>query len=390
MIKLLTKWFVPNAKDTQSPAVRRAFGTLAAVVGIVLNILLSAIKLLAGTLSGSVAIRADAVNNLSDAGSSVVSLVSFKLSAKPADRDHPFGHARIEYVASMIVSFLIIYVGVELIKGSVEKLISPTAPVFHWVTVGILSVSVLAKLWLAWFNRTLGKQIDSDVMRATAADSLCDAVATAAVLISCLVAQALPEAVAPYIDPVMGLLVAILIFVAGGRVLNETKNSILGEAPSSETVATIQRVVGEYPEALGIHDLMVHSYGPCRTVATLHVEVDGKCDIFASHDAVDMIERRLREEFGIECSIHLDPIVTDDPVVTEWQERLSALALEIDPRIRIHDFRMVPGVTHTNLIFDMAVPFELALEDADVKRRMAELVGAEAPNFFTVITVDRV
>lgn len=389
MTKLLLRLFVKNSKDTGDPLVRRAVGTLSSAVGILSNVLLSAFKFFAGALIGSVSICADATNNLSDALSSVVSLVSFKLSAKPADRDHPFGHARIEYVASMIVSFLILYVGVELVKGSIEKLLSPVAPVFHLLSVIILSASILCKLWLSAFNFRLGKLISSGVLRATAIDSLSDAAATSAVLIATLISPLLPHTVSPYIDPVMGLIVAILIFAAGGRVLNDTKNSILGGAPDDETVHTIRRVVEEYPEALGMHDLIVHNYGPGRTLASVHVEVDGAQNIFASHDAVDLMERRLRTEYGIECSIHLDPIVVGDPIVDEWRDRVSSLALSIDERIRIHDFRLVPGTTHTNLIFDMAVPFELSESDNAIKRRMAELIATEAPGFFAVITIDR-
>lgn len=389
MIKLLTRLFVKDRENVKDPKVRRSYGTLSSVTGIILNVLLSAFKFLAGSLVGSVAIRADAVNNLSDAGSSLVSFVSFKLSAKPADRDHPFGHARIEYVASMIVSFLILYIGLELVKSSIGKLFAPEAPVFHIVMVVILAVSILVKLWLALFNAKLGKKIDSEVMRATAVDSLSDAIATFAVLAATLISPLLPAQIAPYVDPVMGLIVAILIFVAGGRVLNETKNSILGEAPSEETVETIERVVGEYPEAIGIHDLVVHNYGPGRTLASLHVEVDGHCDIFASHDTIDLIERRLREEYGIECIIHLDPVVVGDALTDEWHARVAALAASLDERIRIHDFRMVPGTTHTNLIFDMAVPFEVKQSDDELKKRMAERIAAEAPNYFAVITIDR-
>ena len=390
MTDLLTRLFVKDREHTTSPTVRRAFGTLASITGIVINLLLFAIKLVAGTLTGSLAIRADAINNLSDAGSSVVSLVSFKISAKPADRHHPFGHARIEYVASMIVSFLILLIGFELVKSSVEKLMAPVMPIFHTVSLIILCVSVLFKLWLFFFNRKLGNLIDSDVMRATATDSLSDAAATAAVLLSTLIAPLLPASVAPFIDPVMGLIVAILIFVAGCRILNDTKNSILGEQPSEETVQQIRDVVAEYPDALAIHDLVVHNYGPGRTVASLHVEVDGKKDVFASHDMIDLIEKRLQEQCGIEATIHLDPVLVGDPATDEWRERLQTLCAKIDPRIAMHDFRMVPGPTHTNLIFDMAVPFEQTLTDDEIKTRMAELVAQNAPCFFVVITVDRV
>ncbi len=391
MQKLLTRLFVKNSENVKDPAVRRAYGKLVSAVGILLNLLLAAFKLLAGLLTGSISISADAVNNLSDAGSSLISLISFKISAKPADREHPFGHARIEYVATMIVAFLILFIGVELIKGSVEKLLAPVRIDFSLLAVVILSVSVLAKLWLALFNRGIGKRIDSDVMRATAADSLSDAAATAAVLVATVLSHLLRDAaVAAYIDPVMGLLVAMLILWAGLKVLNDTKNSILGEAPDGDTVDCIKRIVGEYPDALGIHDLVVHNYGPGRIIASLHVEVDGKRDIFASHDTVDLIEKRLQQECGIECTIHLDPIITDDAELSAWRERLAEFANILHNGIKIHDFRMVPGTTHTNLIFDMEVPFEVKIGDSELKARMADMIAAEAPGFFAVITVDRV
>lgn len=373
-----------------SLAKRERYGTLSAAIGIGVNLLLFAGKLTAGILSGSVSVRADAVNNLSDAGSSVIALVSFKISAKPADRDHPFGHARIEYVASLIVSVLILLIGAELVKGSVEKLRAPEAPEFRVLTVVILSVSILFKLGLALFNYRLGKKIASKVLRATAVDSLSDVAATAAVLAATVIAPFLPERAGALLDPVMGLLVAVLIFVAGIRVLNDTKNSILGERPDPEIVEIIQRVVAEYPDALGIHDLVIHSYGAGHILASLHVEVDGNKDIFASHDTVDLIERRLRAEYGISCSIHLDPIVVGDAATNEWRERLATLAAGIDPRMKIHDFRMVPGTTHTNLIFDLTVPFEFPLSDSEVKTAMANAIAEEAPNYFAVITIDRV
>ena len=390
MQKLLTRLFVKNSDDIKNPIVRRAYGTMTSVTGILVNLLLFAIKLVAGTLSGSISIRADAVNNLSDAGSSVISLISFKLSTKPADRKHPFGHARIEYVASMIVSFLILFIGVELVRSSAEKLMAPVAPILSTVAVIILSISILLKLWLALFNRGIGKRIDSEVIRATAADSLSDACATAAVLIATVLGHFLPEQVAPYIDPIMGILVAALIFWAGLKVLNDTKNSILGEAPDDETVETIKRIVAQYPDALGIHDLTVHNYGPGRVMASLHVEVDGKQDIFQTHDTIDQIESRLRQEFGMDCTIHLDPIVTDDEHVTFWREKVTELSQKLQHGIKIHDFRMVPGTTHTNLIFDMEVPFEAKDSDECIKAKMAALIADISPSHFAVITIDRV
>lgn len=390
MTPILAKIFVKDRENVSSPTVRRAYGTLSSVTGILVNLLLFAFKMIAGTLSGSLAIRADAFNNLSDAGSSVISLVSFKISAKPADRHHPFGHARIEYVASMIVCFLIFFIGAELVVGAVEKFLVPAIPAFHLLAVIILACSVLCKLWLGFFNRSLGKRINSDVLRATAADSFSDAAATAVVLIATLVAPLLPELVGQYVDPVMSGLVSALIFVAGANILNDTKNAILGEAPSAEVLQKIRATVAEYPDALAIHDMVVHNYGAGHTIASLHVEVDGKKDIFALHDTIDLIERRLREECGIEATIHLDPILVGDPVTDEWRARVEMLAKVLDERIHIHDFRMVPGHTHTNLIFDMAVPFEVAATDDELKAQMAEAVAKDAPCYFVVITVDRV
>ena len=346
--------------------------------------------MLAGFISGSLAICADAFNNLSDAGSSVISLVSFKISAKPADRDHPFGHARIEYVASMIICFFVFFIGVELIRGAVDKFLTPTIPEFKIVTTIILSCSVLFKLWLGFFNRSLGKKINSEVLRATSADSFSDAAATAVLLIATILSPLLPEAMGKYVDPTMSALVALLIFVAGLRILNETKNSILGEAPSEELTEKICKIVSEHPDALAIHDMVVHNYGAGHTIASLHVEVDGSKNIFSLHDTIDLIERRLREELCIEATIHLDPILVGDPLTDEWHERVEKIAQTLDARIHIHDFRMVPGHTHTNLIFDMAVPFEVTASNDELKAKMAEAVAENAPNYFTVITVDRV
>lgn len=385
MTDLLCKLFVTDHQNTSDPRVRRRYGTMVSIVGIVLNLLLAAGKFTAGLLFGAISIQADAVNNLSDAGSQIISLVSFRIAARPADRAHPFGHARIEYVASMIVSFIILVVGWELLSESFSKVMHPVSTLFSWVSVAVLAVSVLAKLWLFLFNRKVGKKIDSSVMRATATDSLSDAGATLAVLIATLIYKF----TGLDIDAYMGILVALLILWGGVKILNETKNSILGEGPSEETVSEIQSVVNQYEGVLGIHDLVVHNYGPGRIMASLHVEVDGKVDIFKSHDMIDQIERRLRTQCGIEATIHMDPIVTDDPLV----DHLHALALEsvrqIDERLKIHDFRIVPGHTHTNLIFDVQAPFELSMSDEELRRALSEKIQAAEPQCFAVVTVDR-
>ena len=388
MISLLGRLFIKNANDTENPLVRRAWGTLVSVLGIVLNVMLFAAKFIIGALTGMLSIQADAVNNLSDAGASAVSLVSFKISAKPADREHPFGHARVEYVASLVVSFFILFIGFELVRDAIAKFKTPTLPEFRIVTVAILVLCIACKLWMSLFNRRVGRRIRSDVMRATATDSLCDAAATTAVLVAGLLSLLLPERVAVYVDPVMSVLVAILIFIAGARVLLETNDSIIGTAPDQEVVDTIRRVVAEFPEALGIHDLIVHSYGAGRTIASLHIEVDGKEDIFRSHDTIDLIERRLAEEH-VTCTIHMDPIVTDDEEVTKWRTAVKEAVAEIDARIDVHDFRMVPGLTHTNLIFDVAVPFEVEIPERTLKEEIDGRIQALDPTYFTVITVDR-
>lgn len=389
MISLLGKLFIKNSNDTRDPQVRKAWGTLISVLGIILNVLLFGAKFIIGALTGMLSIRADAVNNLSDAGASAVSLVSFKISAKPADREHPFGHARVEYVASLIVSFFILFIGFELVRDAIVKFRVPTLPEFRIVAVAVLVLCILCKLWMALFNYRVGRRIRSDVMRATATDSLCDAAATTAVLAANTLSLLLPEHVAVYVDPAMSVLVAILIFIAGARVLIETNNSIIGTAPDKEVVEAIRRMVAEYPEALGIHDLIVHSYGAGRTIASLHVEVDGKKDVFQSHDIIDLIERRLAEEEHITCTIHMDPIVTDDEEVTRWLGLVKKVVGEVDERIEMHDFRIVPGVTHTNLIFDIAVPFEVKTPEEALKEEIDTKVRAIDPTYFTVITVDK-
>lgn len=388
MTELLSRIFVRDYKNVTSPDVRRAYGTMASVVGVIVNLLLFAGKLTVGTLAGAISITADAFNNLSDAGSQIISLVSFRISAKPADRAHPFGHARIEYVASMIVSFLVLLVGFELLTGSIDKLIHPDPPSRErWVvTVCVLAAAIGGKLWLGLFNRRLGRRIDSSVMRATAADAFSDALSTTAVLAGTVLYVAFGWV---WVDAAMGLVVSLLIMWAGVKILNETKNSILGEAPSDDVVAGIRRVVGEYPGALGIHDLVVHSYGPGRTIASLHVEVDGREDIFVLHDMIDNIERHISGELGIEAVIHMDPIVTDDLRVTELRAHALAAAEAVDPRLCIHDFRYVAGRTHSNLIFDIAVPFEVPLTDDEIRAAVTAELRRINGRFETIITIDR-
>ena len=388
MTELLSRLFVKNYKDVKNPVVHHAYGIMASIVGIIANLLLFVGKLTVGMISGALSITADAFNNLSDAGSQIVSLVSFKIASKPADRDHPFGHARIEYVASMIVSFLILLVGFELFTESVTKLITPTPPSKEkWgFTVGVLLGSIAVKCWLGIFNRKLGKKIDSAVMRATAADSFSDMVSTTVVLLGIGLYFAFGW---ERVDAIMGLCVAVMIFIAGLKILNETKNSILGERPSDEVVEGINRIVSEYPEALGIHDLVVHNYGVGCVFASIHIEVDGKRDIYEMHDVIDNIEKRLEQDLSIEATVHMDPIVTDDATVDHLKDIAKRAVLVIDDRFKIHDFRCVVGQSHTNLIFDVVVPFEVKMSDSDICRKIEEAVRLADPNFNTVVTVDR-
>ena len=388
MTDLLSSLFVKNHRQTSDPAVRTAYGTMVSITGIILNLLLFAAKFSVGLLFGAIAIVADAVNNLSDAGSQIISLLSFRISAKPADREHPFGHGRIEYVASMIVSFLVVLIGFELMKESVDKILHPVLPERSWIAVFVLLGSILVKLWLGLFNRKIGKRIDSAVMRATATDSLSDALSTTAVLVSSLVILIFPN-LTWSLDAYMGVIVAVLILVAGFRILNETKNSILGEAPSHEIVRQITETVEKYPDALGIHDMTVHNYGPGHVIAALHIEVDGKKDIFDTHDMIDNIEQELRRECGIEATIHMDPIVTDDQQITALRTEVLSRLQEIDPTLQIHDFRFVRGTTHTNLIFDISTPFEVKLSDEELRQEASNRISRIDPTFFAVITIDR-
>ncbi len=389
MTDLLSRLFIKNRENTTDPRVRRAYGTMVSVVGVILNLLLFAAKFTVGLLCGSVSIRADAINNLSDAGSQIISFLSFRISAKPADREHPFGHARMEYVSSLIVSFLILYIGLDLLLESIKKIFVPAPPEVSWVSVAILGGSILVKLWLMLFNRRIGRRIDSSVMRATAADSLSDVLSTSAVLLATLVPLLFPS-VNLNLDAYVGVAVAILILIAGVKILLEAKDSILGGAPSEELVEKITKVVESYPEALGIHDLEVHNYGPGHILASLHVEVDGKRDVFETHDVIDNIERQLRRDHGISATIHLDPILTDDETVNAMRELALGVVRQVDARLQIHDFRFVTGPTHSNLIFDIAVPFEVSLSDEEVRRAVSDLISRIDPSYFTVITIDRV
>lgn len=378
--------------DTNTPlnAIKRQkFGILSGIVGISTNLVLAAFKLVIGLFTASVAIMADGMNNLSDAGSSIISFVSFKLSEKPADRDHPFGHARIEYVASMVVSFLILLVGFEMLTDSLSVVLGLSqteTPEFTTISLIILGVSVFVKLALSVFYRKIGKKIGSSVILASSTDSFFDSVSTLAVLIASIVIKYTDFAI---IDAIVGLVVSLLIIWAGIRTLNETKNSILGEAPVKETVEEIMKIVKEYPEIIGTHDLLVHNYGPGHYISSFHAEVNGSDDIYILHDVIDNVEKRIATELGIICTIHLDPITMDDEFVNELKTLTADVVKSIRDDIGIHDFRVVNGATHTNLIFDLEVPFEANLTTEHLSKTIEDEIKKTRPECFCVITVDR-
>lgn len=385
MTDLLVKAFIKHCDDIQDPAVRARYGALSGLVGILLNLLLSAGKFLAGALTHSIAITADAFNNLSDAGSSVVTLVGFRLAGKRADDDHPFGHGRIEYLSGLAVAAAILLVGLELAKSALGKILSPEAVAFSWVSVAILAASICVKLWMSFFNRRLSRRIGSAAMAATAADSLSDVIATAAVLLGTLVGHFAGVS----IDGWVGILVAAFVLRAGWEAAKDTLNPLLGQSPDPALVRAIQETVLAHPQVVGIHDLMIHDYGPGRSMMSLHAEVPVNSDIMAVHDEIDAIERELKQKFHIDASIHMDPIATQDETVNRTRERVTGLVKEIHPEMSIHDFRMTNGPQHRNLIFDVVAPYHVKLTDEEIQEAVCRAVKDADPAWFAVVQVDR-
>ena len=386
MTQLLLRLFVKNMEDLQNPKTRTAIGSLSGVVGIGCNLLLFTMKLIVGTLAASVSITADAMNNLSDATSSIVTLLGFKLAEKPADEDHPYGHARFEYLSGLGVAVMIIVIGFELAKSSVEKILNPTAVEFGFVSCAVLLGSIIVKLWLSAFNSKLGKMIKASTLEATAADSRNDCVATFAVLLAALI-----ESVTSWkIDGWMGLAVAAFILYSGWNLAKETISPLLGEAASQELKEEIVGFIGEHPKVLGYHDLMVHDYGPGQRFASLHVEMDKDEDPLYCHEVIDDLERECFEKYGIRLVIHYDPVVTNDPKLDRMRTLVSAILKVRDERLSIHDFRMVPGEGHTNLIFDVALPCDLWGQEKTIQAALeTALNDLGEEKFYTVITFDQ-
>ena len=381
----LVRLFIKDCDNVTDPAVRERYGILSGAVGIALNLLLSAGKLFAGLMTGSISITADAFNNLSDAGSSVVTLVGFKLAGQKADDGHPFGHGRMEYLAGLLVSLMILLVGVELGRSSIGKILHPEEVDFSLVSTGILAASILVKLWMGQFNRGLGRKIGSAAMAATAADSLSDAVATAAVLAGTLVNRFAHV----NIDGWVGLAVAVFILRSGWGAAKDTINPLLGESPDPELVKQLRDLVLSHPQVVGMHDLIIHDYGPGRRLCSFHAEVPQDADILDAHDAIDHIEREIKEKFGIETTVHMDPIATADEKVNQLRRQVADLARVVEPEMTIHDFRVVRGPTHTNVIFDAVVPHKCRITDEEVLQRLRRAVSALDPAYQAVIQIDR-
>ena len=385
MTRLLLNWFVPGWEEKKDTNTRSAVGSLSGGVGIFCNLLLFLGKLLVGTLAGSVSITADAMNNLSDASSAIVTLLGFRLGRMPADEEHPYGHARFEYLSGLAVAVMIIVIGFELAKSSVQTIFAPVAVLFTPLTMAVLSGSLLVKLWLAAFNRKLGKLIDSQTLLAASADSRNDVIATSAVLIAGLVESLFDIRV----DGFMGLAVALFILWSGWNLAKETISPLLGENASPELRELILDYVTAQPHVLGCHDLMVHDYGPGQRFASLHVEMDMREDPLYCHELIDDMERECLRSHNIHLVIHYDPVVTDDPELNARKAQVSAILAQRDPRLKLHDFRMVKGFSLTNLVFDVTLPMDLRGKEQEIRNLVEQQLNEESNvRYYAVITFD--
>lgn len=385
MTNILLRLFVKDYKNTQNNIVREKYGVLGGMIGIIVNIILAAAKLVIGTFSGSISITADAVNNFSDAGSSIITLIGFKMSNKPADPTHPFGHGRIEYISGLIVAFIVLLFGFDLVKTSVERIINPTDITYSiWVIV-VLVLSILGKIWLGLFNRKLGKAINSAAMTAVFTDCISDCGATAVTIISMLISYY----AGLNIDGYLGIVVAVIILIAGINIVKDTINPLLGQPPEKELVEGIEKLIMSYDKVVGIHDLIIHNYGSAKTFGSVHVEVPANENVLIVHEIMDDIEVAVKKEFGIEIVAHTDPIETDNEVVNKNKNNLIEIINKIDANLSIHDFRLVSGPNHTNLIFDVVLPYESKITETEIVEIIKNKVKETKPNFNCVITVDR-
>ena len=384
MTNFLIKIFVKDYKNIEKPIVRGAYGKFAGWVGIFCNIILFVLKIIAGLITKSISITADAINNLTDAGSSIISLIGFKLAEKPADKEHPYGHGRYEYISALTVAAIILVIGVELLKTGVSKVISPSAISINKASIFILIISIMIKLWMSLFNYNVGKKIKSTALLATSQDSRNDVFSTCAVLISLLINFIFNI----NIDGFIGIGVSIFILYSGFGLINDTLDPLLGIAPDEEFTNYIQHKIMSYPGVLGTHDLIVHDYGPGRKFASVHVEVAAEDEILYTHDSIDNIEKDFLNEDNLSLIIHMDPIVTSDEMVSDLRSWLSIEVKKINQNLSIHDLRLVPGNTHTNVIFDCVVPHEVPLSHKEIKERIVNIISIKYENFYAVITFD--
>ena len=385
MITFLASLFIKDRRNYDSPAVRQAYGVLSGAVGIGLNILLFLGKWIAGTLSGSIAITADAFNNLSDAGSSIITLIGFRLSGQAPDPEHPFGHGRMEYISGLLVSVAILVMGFELIWSSFGKLRDPEPIESSALVLGILLASILVKVYMFYYNRSLSKKLDSAAMKATSVDSLSDTVATTLVLIATVISKY----TGLILDGWFGILVGIFIVYTGGSTLKETIDLLIGQPPKKEFIDEIREIVLGHSLVYGVHDLIVHDYGPGRRMISLHAEVAVDGDIQDIHEQIDHIEHELQEKLNCSATIHMDPIVTDDKEVLEMKEKVEDMVQSLGENFSMHDFRMVKGPTRTNLIFDVEVPRKTSLTDNEIMNRLKEQIhGLPGSKYFAVIQID--
>ena len=388
MITLLSKLFIKetNGSIKENPGnYREQYGVLCGITGIVLNVLLFLGKFLAGFFANSIAIMADAFNNLSDAGSSFITLAGFKLAGQKPDPDHPFGHGRFEYISGLLVSIVIILMAFELMKSSIGKIIKPEEVSTSTLTYIILIASILVKLYMAFYNKRIGKKIGSVAMSATATDSISDCIATTVVLVCSIIAQF----TSLQLDAYCGVLVAIFIFIAGFKAAKDTIDPLLGTPPEKEFVEEIENIVLAHDDVLGIHDLIVHNYGPGRVMISLHAEVDAHGDILVLHDLIDNIEHELKTKCNCQALIHMDPIINDDEEINHLKKDISVLIKEIDDKMTLHDFRVVKGPTHTNVIFDIVIPYGFKKTDDDIRKNIETIVKSIDNNYFSVVSIDR-
>lgn len=385
MTDLILRIFVRDHKNTEDPAVRDKCGRVAGAVGIVTNFLLFLMKIIVGTAFHSVSVTADAVNNLTDSGSSVVTLIGFKMASKPADEKHPFGHARIEYLSGVIVSFIVIFLGLQLGMSSIEKILTPEENALTPVALVVLVISILAKLWQCLFYRKIGRMIKSESVEATSKDSRNDVIATSVVLLGAVITML----TGVNLDGYMGAAVALFIVFSGVQLTISTADPLLGQAPEGELVQTITEKMLSYPGIIGMHDLAVHNYGVGRCFASAHCEVDAKNDILVSHDLIDNIERDFSRDLGIHMVIHLDPVIVGDARTDALHCKVQSLVTALYPTVTIHDFRIIWGVTHSNIVFDAAVPFSVKDSDAVITQKLEAEIQKLDPDYRTVVTIDR-